>query len=310
MGEATSDKQFTGRMHHSPANPTALWDLLEPCNFSCSYCYSERLTVRPRRSASAVESQLAAFAERLPQWNVNLSGGEPMIHPHFLEIASGLAAQGNRIGLYTNLSRSATAAAFARTVPPTGVEFINAAVHAHHRPADADLSQFARDARMLLDAGFPVHASYIIHPQNVHRVRDDLERLRRWGVQTRVQVFRGIFDGATYPAAFDSVELDLASEWEADLHRGRAVRNDFTGQGGSCRAGAVYMEIDPNGDCWRCGAYRSMRREPLGNLFDGSLQVNGGPERCRLWACLSCRQGHAFHLDGLADLFTQPTTAT
>jgi MoaA/NifB/PqqE/SkfB family radical SAM enzyme len=304
VNDAEVAKQFDGRIHHPPSHATVLWDLLKPCNFSCSYCYSERLTIRPRSSKCSVETQLGAFADELRGWNVNLSGGEPMLHPNFLAIASGLVEQGNRLGLYTNLSRSQTTEAFIGSVDPAGVEFVNAGVHAQHRHDDPDLGLFARDFMLLANAGFAVHASYIIHPENVHRVRDDIDRLRDRGVRIRIQVFRGVFEGATYPAAFTAEELAFVAQWEAGLDRGRDVRVDFTGQGGSCLAGSVYMEMDPNGDCWRCGSYRSMRREAMGNLFERTLHINRGPERCRLWACLSCRQGHAFHLDGLSDLFS------
>jgi MoaA/NifB/PqqE/SkfB family radical SAM enzyme len=301
---------FRGRNHHPPTRPTILWDMLAPCNFSCDYCYSERLTVRrPRLRDQSVLRQLAAFAERLPGWNVNLSGGEPLLHPDVVALAAGLSRQGNRIGLYTNLSRSATAAQFTRSVDPSGVEFINAGVHAVQRRAeDPELRMFAQDFSMLERAGFPIHASYILHPENIHRARADVERLHDLAIRVRIQVFRGVLDGVTYPAGFSDEQLAFVAAWEADLDRGRDVRTDATGQGGNCMAGAVYLEMDPDGSCWRCASYRSMRREPLGNLFEGSLAVNEGPERCRVFACLSCRQGHAFSLGGLRDLFPHGTS--
>lgn len=305
MNSGLAAKNFGGRIHHPPSNSTVLWDMLSPCNFGCSYCYSERLTIRPRQSKNdTVARLLDAFAEQLPGWNLNLSGGEPMLHRDFVQIVSGLVAQGNRVGLYTNLSRSVVISRFVDKVDPAGVEFINAGVHAEQRKdRDPELRVFASDFTRLLEAGFPIHGSYIIHPENMHRVRDDVDRLSNLGVRIRIQVFRGVWNGATYPAAFTDEEIALVAAWEANLDRGRDVRVDYTGQGGSCIAGSVYMEMDPNGDCWRCGSYRSMRREPLGNLFERTLKVNSGAERCRMWACLSCRQGHAFHLDGLSDLF-------
>lgn len=299
-------KRFEGRIHHPPmSNATVLWDLLRACNFGCSYCYSERLTLRPREDRSrSVSERLAAFADLLPGWNVNLSGGEPMLDRDFVQIAGGLSAQGNRVGLYTNLSQTGRVKEFCEAVDPAGIEFVNAAVHAEQRRAtDPELRQFAEDFTRMRDAGFPIHASYIIHPENMHRVVEDIDRLEDLAVQVRIQVFRGVYNGATYPAAFSQEDIDLISPWEAGLDRGREVRMDFTGQGGSCMAGAIFLEMDSNGDCWRCGSYRSMRREPLGNLFERTLSLNPAPERCRMWACLSCRQGHAFHLDGLRDLF-------
>lgn len=236
------DRNFTGRIHHPPSNSTVLWDMLSPCNFSCSYCYSDRLTIRPRKQkGTEADHQLAAFAEHLPGWNVNLSGGEPMLHPDLVELMAGLGNQGNRVGLYSNLSRSNVVERLADGVDPRGVEFINAGIHAQQRvDTDPELRTFARDFTRLADAGFPIHASYIIHPENLHRVDDDIERLVDLGIRVRIQVFRGVWQGASYPAAFTPEELEFVAAWEADLDRGRDVRMDFTGQGGSCMAGAIY----------------------------------------------------------------------
>lgn len=302
---------FAGRIHQSPTVPTILWDLLKPCNFSCDYCYSERLTLRPRQRADrSLHDMLDAFAAHLPGWNVNISGGEPLIHRDCVDIVAGLVRRGHRVGLYTNLSMSSKLVDLCERVDPVGMEFINAGVHAMQRvDKDPELETFAHDFNYVKAAGFPIHASYIIHPENLHRVRNDVLRLRGDGVDLRIQVFRGMWRGATYPAAFSDEQLAFVRQWEASLDRGRVVRLDYTADGASCLAGMVYLEMDPNGDCWRCGSYRSMRRQPLGNLFDGTLRVRPGSTRCTMWACLSCRQGHAFTLNGLRDLASKADRA-
>jgi radical SAM protein with 4Fe4S-binding SPASM domain len=83
--------------------PIVVWNITRRCNLRCAHCYSDstsrhypgELTLDECR---AVIDDLADFG--VP--GVLLSGGEPLIHPHFFEIASHARARGLRLTLSTN----------------------------------------------------------------------------------------------------------------------------------------------------------------------------------------------------------------
>ncbi|MFQ3670277.1 MAG: radical SAM protein, partial [Verrucomicrobiia bacterium] len=90
----------------SGRRPVVVWNVTRRCNLSCVHCYSNsdgreypgELTLG---ECQAVIRDLAEF--KVPA--VLLSGGEPMLHPHFFEIAEAAVAAGLRVTLSTNGTR-------------------------------------------------------------------------------------------------------------------------------------------------------------------------------------------------------------
>jgi radical SAM protein with 4Fe4S-binding SPASM domain len=83
--------------------PVVVWNITRRCNLHCQHCYSDssnrsypgELTMEECR---AVIDDLAVFG--IPA--LLLSGGEPMVHPDFFEIASYARERGIRLTLSTN----------------------------------------------------------------------------------------------------------------------------------------------------------------------------------------------------------------
>ena len=97
-----------GRGHGSPATaaerrPIVVWNITRRCNLKCVHCYSDsdareypgELTWDQCR---AVIDDLAAFG--VP--GLLLSGGEPLIHPRFFDLACYARERGLRLTISTN----------------------------------------------------------------------------------------------------------------------------------------------------------------------------------------------------------------
>ena len=90
-------KSSTGR------RPIVVWNITRTCNLRCMHCYADsdrkaysgELTLP---ECKAVIDDLAAFG--IP--GLLLSGGEPMVHPHFWDIAEYARSKGLRLTLSTN----------------------------------------------------------------------------------------------------------------------------------------------------------------------------------------------------------------
>lgn len=291
-------------IHHNPLLPTALWDITAHCNFGCSYCYSELLQNRSTEATHRlpVEEIVAAFDTQLPGWTINFSGGEPFVYRRLPELAAALAPT-HLLAFYTNLSVAPRVKRFVDIVPPDRVRFMNCGFHVIDRVrTDPDFAQFLALYHLLAERGFPVSTSYIIHPDNEHRARTDVELLLKSSVRVHVQVFRGIFAGRSYPESFSAEALAVCEMSECRPRRGETVRSQMSGLGGICRAGATFMEINTNGDAFRCGTDRGLGRDCLGNLFDGTLRVHPAPMLCRSEVCVSCRQGMGLAVGSLRPL--------
>lgn len=92
--------------------PIMVWNITRRCNLKCMHCYSDSdARFYPGeldwRQMTEVVEDLAAF--QVPA--VLLSGGEPMIHPRFFELASLIRSKGLRLTVSTNGTMITPAAA-------------------------------------------------------------------------------------------------------------------------------------------------------------------------------------------------------
>lgn len=83
--------------------PVVVWNITRTCNLKCVHCYSSSEAKSYPGELSLEE--LLAVADDLIEFGVPavlLSGGEPLVHPHFWEIAGRLVEGGRRVVLSTN----------------------------------------------------------------------------------------------------------------------------------------------------------------------------------------------------------------
>ena len=81
-------------------NPIAWLEPTQQCNLACDGCY--RMNVREHKPLEVVERELETF-ERLRNFDgVSIAGGDPLLHPHVVEIVARVAARGRKAILNTN----------------------------------------------------------------------------------------------------------------------------------------------------------------------------------------------------------------
>jgi radical SAM protein with 4Fe4S-binding SPASM domain len=97
-----------GQGHGAPRSaadrrPIVVWNITRRCNLRCIHCYSDS-DAREYPGELTLE-QCHAVIDDLARFGVPallLSGGEPLIHPHFFELASHARGLGLRLTLSTN----------------------------------------------------------------------------------------------------------------------------------------------------------------------------------------------------------------
>ena len=86
--------------------------LTHRCDLSCEFCFDASQVMRASPAADvsleAVDRLLELLREsRVPRFNVSLSGGEPTLHPHFLEILARVTEAGFSATILSNGQRLA-----------------------------------------------------------------------------------------------------------------------------------------------------------------------------------------------------------
>ncbi len=84
------------------------WMLTTRCNYACEYCCSNTQNTKDNKHSpdSVTESMLNLFGSLDGSCHVKLIGGEPFVHPRFIEISKAIADMGHTLSLTTNFSCS------------------------------------------------------------------------------------------------------------------------------------------------------------------------------------------------------------
>lgn len=83
--------------------PIVVWNITRTCNLRCIHCYSDSEAMRypgelTWEQMQAVVEDLAAY--KIP--SLLLSGGEPLIHPHFFDLVGLASSKGLKLTISTN----------------------------------------------------------------------------------------------------------------------------------------------------------------------------------------------------------------
>ena len=83
--------------------PITVWNITRTCNLRCIHCYSDSESMR--YPGELTWEQMQAVVEDLAAYQVPsllLSGGEPLIHPHFLDLVELASGKGLKLTISTN----------------------------------------------------------------------------------------------------------------------------------------------------------------------------------------------------------------
>lgn len=80
------------------------WHITHACNLRCAHCYqAEYQSHMPKEGLYEILDKFTAFIiEKNVVGQINLTGGEPLLHPEFLPLAKEIRRRGFRLGILTN----------------------------------------------------------------------------------------------------------------------------------------------------------------------------------------------------------------
>ena len=153
---------------------TVNWAVNNSCTFACRHCYS--------RSDTAAELPLVTLraclekAARAGVLSVNFGGGEPLLHPHLLELAAHATALGLRVSLNSNgwlLDREMAVALHAAGVRKAGISIDShdPAIHDGFRGVTGSHGSAVAALGHLRAAGITTSVSTVMRPPTSSMIR-------------------------------------------------------------------------------------------------------------------------------------------
>jgi MoaA/NifB/PqqE/SkfB family radical SAM enzyme len=272
-----------------------MWRMNQRCNYKCAYCFREgvdeaRWEEDPDCGKHSPEHISRCFDGTGKKWRIHMTGGEPLLYPRFVELAERLAAR-HELSVNTNLSIDSVRE-FGERVPVAGVYVVNATVHvAEIERRDGGMSGFIERAMLLQEKGMRVRVMYVSYPPLLGRMENDVKMLAAAGLrECTVKVFRGIYEGKSYPEAYSPDERALLGRQAMSRKERDILDERISFEGKRCTAGHTTFYMDIGGNLTRCCTIPSRH----GNLFGGGYRFDDVPRICTAGVCVCPYQGMKF----------------
>ncbi len=301
-----------------PAGLLLQWHLTDRCNLRCAHCYQESYGGGELTFDEWLEV-VAQFRDLLAGWRgraagrrvrgqVTVTGGEPFVHPRFLDLLDRFAAHGDEFTFAILTNGSLIDEVMARRLRGLGPSFVqvsiegSAATHDRIRGAGSFAAAVAA-LRHLRQAGVRTLVSFTAHEGN-YREFPEVARLgRRLGVD-RVWADRLIPHGSGAGLGLSPMTpeetrefMELMAQAQAEAKRAWFDRTEiamhralqFLLAGGppyQCTAGDTLLTLLPKGDVLPCRrlpvVVGNVRRTTLREVYEGSALLRELRDRNRV----------------------------
>ena len=163
------------------------------CNYKCHYCinwFGKDKSIKKRYLPGKMWIDGLNRMDCSTGLPITLQGGEPSVHPDFIEIINNVKPELN-IDILTNLSFSAKE--FIRKVDPSRLNrsapYPNIRVSYH--PQYSNLKSLIKKTLQMQDAGFSIGIHGILHPELMDAVLDAQKKCHDLGIDFRTKEFLG-----------------------------------------------------------------------------------------------------------------------
>jgi pyrroloquinoline quinone biosynthesis protein E len=262
---------------------SVLLELTYACNLDCTFCYND-LSLGGQRLSLPQYRELLDDLASLGALNLSLTGGEPLAHPHFFEIAAHARSLGFVIRIKTNghAVRETVARRIREEVDPFLVEVsihgAQAETHDRQTRVAGSFERLVANIRTMKSLGLRVKANSVLTRWNEDEVEDMLGLYDELDIAFQIDPeVKPKDDGNRGPLA-----IEASAEGEARYRRALearanrdvpvaeapspvAARKTITrGTDKHCGAGSNSIAVDPYGRVLPCVQWRV----PVGNLHE------------------------------------------
>lgn len=208
--------------------PPLVWlELTRRCNLTCPHCYIQGGNARDNEMGASDFHALIDEMADMGVWAVAFTGGEPTLHPDFVELVNHAHDRGLLIGIATNgmfLTERLLDA-----LPRDGV-IISVSLddlHIMGSNPDSDFNVASRAILRSQNMGFLTNIMTNTHRNNINRVGEVMKWAERNGVSVRSVPFSPLGRGKAHAYLENTVDdVETAAqfwlkecEWEHEYHR-------------------------------------------------------------------------------------------
>ena len=259
---------------------SAQLELTYRCNWRCVFCYNPRHFDREGMALADWERVFDDLRD-LGTMNLTLTGGEPLEHPEFFEIAEAARRRHFAIRIYTNgsLIDEALAARIAALYPFTVEMSLHGATPETHDKATCrpgSQAAMLRGLDALQGLGVTVVLKTPVTSINEHELGAMIAMVSRLGVPYKIDPnITARDDGDPKPLDWAPSREAMRAALEIGLRTETVHPVERTPGGINCKLGTTVLTIDPEGNVFPCHQWRhasigNVKVTPLREMWFGS----------------------------------------
>jgi len=280
---------------------SVMLELTYACNLDCTFCYNDLSLDGQRLTLAQYRTLLDDLAE-MGVLNLTLTGGEPLAHPNFFEIARYARSLGFVIRIKTNghAVKEAVARRIRDEIDPFLVEVsihgATAETHDRQTRVPGSFRRLLSNISAMKTVGLRVKVNSVLTRWNEGEVEAMLLLFDRLDVQFQIDPeVKPRDDGDRSP-----LSIEASTDGQARYRRALAARADATeafsspapeqrairsGTDKHCGAGSNNLAIDPYGRVLPCVQWRvpvgDLHEQPLHAIWNAPAALEGIRETTR-----------------------------
>jgi len=245
------------------------------CNYACPCC--TKIGKKNEDAKNNVVNAFLKLAKTLDEnWQITLLGGEPLMHPRFIEIIEKLRGLGLRVLIVTNFM--APIEEYKKIVDILGGHLTELTIE-FHADEVRDTHSFLEKIKELdnyKNENTHLKVSSVLTEENAEQLKEIADGLNELGVTFQTEQLR-----------VNNMLIDYSEETIALFEEYRAIIPDNIDTYGSlCHSGNKFLVIDTDGIAYRCYCSRYVKGHIVGNILDRDFELFEKGKACQLKDCV------------------------
>lgn len=245
---------------------SAVWFITWQCPNKCPYCWQEDDTNSKRHQLQLFKSpsEYAAAWNKLNMSIIDISGGEPSIYPGLYELISKLNC---RVAITSNFKNSVMQIA---ELSPTKLISITASLHpTQTQPTE---TSFFGKCVFLRNRGFNITVNFVAYPEQLWLIPKYAQLCKDSNLHFHVDLWG---QKTNNNFVYTDIEMNFLKQV---VGKNRPI--DPPKQKGLCSGGTNHINVQPNGDAYRCILEAEQQQHKLGNIFDKDFKLSDTLDWC------------------------------